>query len=88
MNKLTSIYFSEYSLLDILGLDSLEAVVGRVEGGEEKPHKRVDRPRHLGKERNERFDLKPSSIELERKKGYVVHVHLKNVRNSMHAMSM
>ena len=65
MNKLTLIYFSEYSLLDILGLDRLEAVVGGVEGGKEEPHKRVDRPRHLGKERNERFDLKPTFIELE-----------------------
>ena len=41
--------FLGYSLLDILGLDSLEAVVGGVEGGQEKPHKWVDRPRHLGK---------------------------------------
>ena len=78
--KLTQIYFSEYSLLDIFGLDSLEAVVGGVEGRQEQPHERVDWPRHLGKVqnenwprhlgkvRNEWFDLKPTNIQLECKK--------------------
>ena len=39
----------QYSLLDVLGLDSLEAVVGGVESGQEEPHKGVDGPRHLKK---------------------------------------
>lgn len=78
MIKLTLKYFSEYSLLDILGLDRLEAVVGGVEGGQEQPHKRVDWPRHLGKVQNERLDLKYAAIQLECKKGalwsmYIVH---------------
>ena len=42
--------FLGYSLLDVLGLDSLEAVVGWVEGGQEEPHKRVDRAGHLRSE--------------------------------------
>ena len=79
MIRLTQIYFSEYSLLDIFGLDRLEAVVGRVEGRQEEPHERVDWPRHLGKVQNERLDLKPAAIQLECKKGalwsmYIVHL--------------
>ena len=47
--------FPGYSLLDVLGLDGLEAVVGRVEGGKEKPDKGVDRTGHLEMRGNVRF---------------------------------
>ena len=43
------------SLLDVLGLDGLEAVVGRVEGGKEEPDKGVDRTGHLEMKGNVRF---------------------------------
>ena len=53
-----NILFLGYSLLDVLGLDSLEAVVGGVEGGQEEPHKRVDRARHLRSEIRHQRKLK------------------------------
>ena len=43
------------SLLDVLGLDGLEAVVGRVEGGKEEPDKGVDRTGHLEMRGNVEF---------------------------------
>ena len=49
-DKSDSNLFLGYSLLDVLGLDSLEAVVGGVEGSQEEPHKRVDWARHLRSE--------------------------------------
>ena len=38
-DKSDSNLFLGYSLLDVLGLDSLKTVVGGVEGGQEEPHK-------------------------------------------------
>ena len=58
------------SLLDVLGLDGLEAVVGRVEGGKEQSDKGVDRTGHLEMKGNIRFG---QNITLEHV--YELHKH-------------
>ena len=58
------------SLLDVLGLDGLEAVVGRVEGGKEEPDKGVDRTGHLEMRGNVRFG---QNITLEHV--YELYIH-------------